>query len=281
MCSDDVPEHDEIAVGLAHVLQLEHRAAALRAGREREVDALALRRDLDRHDLLEQLDAALDLRGLRCLVAEAVDEHLDARDLLVLLALRLPQALEHRVALRDVLAVVADVVGQLAQVEVGDARDDRVEEVAIVRDEDDGVRIRAEIFLEPVARLEIEVVRRLVEQQQVRPAEQQLRQRDAHLPPAGERLGRAREILLAEAEAAQHRRDPQIHAVAVCQPEAILQVAVAVKHRVVLRFRHRRVAEPMLDVVHLRLDVEQRLEGAGRFLEDACGRVCVRPSWGR
>ena len=151
----------------------------------------------------------------------------DARDLLVLLPLGLPQPFEHRVALLDVLAVVADVVGQLAQVEVGDARDDRVEEVAVVRDEDDRVRIRAEVLLEPVARLEIEVVGRLVEQQQVRAPEQQLGQRDAHLPAAGERLRRTVVVLGAEAEAAQHRRDAQVHAVALVEPEPILELAVA------------------------------------------------------
>jgi hypothetical protein len=53
-----------------------------------------------------------------------------------------------------------------------------------VRDDDDGVGICREIFLEPVARLEIQVVGRFVQQQQVRTAEEQLRQRDPHLPPA-------------------------------------------------------------------------------------------------
>ena len=155
-----------------------------------EVNALSLGRHLDRHDLLEHLDAALYLRGLRGLVAEAVDEHLHARDFFVLLAFGLPQAFEHGVALLDVLAVVADVVGQSSQVNVGDARDDGIEEVAVVRDEDHGVRIGTEILLEPVACLEIEVVGRLVEQQQVRTSEQQLGERDAHLPAAGERFAR-------------------------------------------------------------------------------------------
>ena len=86
------------------------------------------------------------------------------------------------------------VVGERAQRQIGDARDDRVEEEAIVRDEDDGVRVGVQVLLEPVARLEIEVVRRLVEQQQVRLAEQQLGERDAHLPAAGERLGRPLEV---------------------------------------------------------------------------------------
>ena len=187
----DLLEHLERAVRLRRVLHFQHRAAALGARGKAEVNALPLGRHLDRHHLLEQLDAALHLRGLGRLVAEAIDEHLHARDFFVLLSLGLAQAFEHGVALLDVLAVVADVVGQLPQVNVGDARDDRIEEVAVVRDENDRVGIGAEIFLEPVAGLEIEVVGRLVEQQQVRPSEQQLGERDSHLPAAGERFAAA------------------------------------------------------------------------------------------
>ena len=166
----DVAEHGESIVGLARVLQLEDGAPALHAVGKAEVNPLALWRNLDRHHFLEQLDAALHLRRFRRLIAEAVDEHLDARDFLVLFALRLTEPLEHRVAQLDVLAVVADVVGQLPEMDVGDPRHDRVEEVAIVRDENHRVRVGAQVFLEPVARLEIEMVRRLVQQQEVRPA---------------------------------------------------------------------------------------------------------------
>ena len=108
--------------------------------------------------------------------------------------LALRSALDARVVLDEVVAVVAEVVGQRAQRQVGDARHDGVEEEAVVRDEDDRVRVGDEVLLEPVARVEIEVVGRLVEQQQVRLAEQQLRERDAHLPAAGERLGRPLEV---------------------------------------------------------------------------------------
>ena len=66
---------------------------------KREVDALALGRDLDRHDLVEHLDPALHLRRLRRLVAEAVDERLHPLDLVVLIALLLAQPLHPRVAL--------------------------------------------------------------------------------------------------------------------------------------------------------------------------------------
>ncbi len=102
-CRSSVAEDDQVAVGLPYVLQLEHRAAALGAGGKREVDPLALGRHLDRHHLVEQLDPALHLRGLRRLIAEPVDEHLDARDLLVLLALGLAQRVHARLVLDEVV----------------------------------------------------------------------------------------------------------------------------------------------------------------------------------
>ncbi len=241
--------------------------------REGEADALALGRHLDRHDLLEHLDPALDLRRLGRLVAEPVDEHLHPRDFLVLIALGLAQPLEHRVAQLDVLAVVADVVGQRAQVQVGDPGDDRVEEVAIVRDQDDRVRVGRQVFLEPVARVEIEVVGRLVEQQQAGPPEQQLGQRDAHLPAARERLGGLAEVVLAEAEAAQHGRDPQVDAVAVVAAELLLQLGVADQHRLVLALGHAVVAQPRLERVHLGLPRQQVGEGRRRLVEQGPAAV--------
>ena len=91
----DVVEHDVfVAVRLAHALQLEHHAPALRRRRKLEVNALALGRHFEALDLLEHLDAALHLRRFGRLVAEAVDELLDALDLLVLPPLGFAQPLE-------------------------------------------------------------------------------------------------------------------------------------------------------------------------------------------
>jgi hypothetical protein len=183
--SVDLPrEHPQISVGLVPALDVEHGPAALGARGELEVDLLALGRDFDRDDFLEHLDAALDLRGFRRLVPEAIDEHLHPRDLFVLLALGLPQRLDLGFVRDQVVAVVADVVGEGAKRQVGDSRDDRVEKEAIVRHEDDGVRILVQVGLEPVSRLEIQVVRGLVEEQQAGTPEQEPGQGDAHLPAA-------------------------------------------------------------------------------------------------
>ena len=112
------------------------------------------------------------------------------------------------------------------------------------------------------------MVGRLVEQQQAGPAEQQLGQRDAHLPAARERLGRLGEVVLAEAQAAQHGRDAQVDAVAVVAPEALLQLGVADQHRLVLALGNAVVAEPLLERVHLGLLVEQLGEGDRRLVEE-------------
>ena len=269
----DAVEDAPRAVGLGDAAQIEHRAAALRARRKREVDALALGRDLDRDDLVEHLDPALDLRRLGRLVAEAIDERLHPRDLVVLIALLLAQPLHPLFALVQVAAVVPGIVGQRAQADVGDARDDGVEEEAIVRDEDDGVRIVGEILLEPVAGLEIEVVRRLVEQQQTGPAEQELGERDAHLPAARERLGRLLHVLLREAEAAQDGVDLQVDAVALEPPEALLQIAVAAEHPRVLGLVRAVVGEPILERGDLGAHVEQRLERLPGFFDERPSRV--------
>ena len=75
-----------------------------------------------------------------------------------------------------------------------------------------------------------------------------------------------------EAEPAQHGRDAQVHAVAVAEAEALLQLGVAREHRIVLILRHRGVRRAVLDVVHLRLHVEQRLKRAAGLLEHRAAR---------
>ena len=216
------------------------------------MDALPFGRNLDRDDLLEHLDPALDLRRLGRLIAEPVDEGLHPRDLVVLIALLLAQPFHPRLALAEVVAVVAGVVGERAQPDLGDPRHDRVEEEAIVRDEDHGVRIVREVFLQPVARVEVEVVRRLVEQQQAGATEQQLGERDAHLPAAGERLARLVRVRRGEAQPAQHGRDLQVDAVALSPSELLLQLAVSRQHRRVVGFVAGVVAEPIFERLRFR-----------------------------
>ena len=135
-----------------------------------------------------------------------------------------------------------------------------------MRHEDDGGRVVGEVLLEPVARFEVEVVGGLVEQQQAGAPQQQLGERDAHLPAAGERLGRAVEVVVDEAEPAQHGGHAQIDGVAVRAPERLLELRVPDEHPLVFALRHRRVAEAVLEVVEFLLLVEQAGKGRARLV---------------
>ena len=95
-------------------------------------------------------------------------------------------------ALALVEIVVARVAGQHAAVDLDDAPDDAVHELAIVRGHQQRALVRLEEALQPDERLDVEVVGRLVEQHGVGPHQQDARQRDAHLPPARQRARRRR-----------------------------------------------------------------------------------------
>ena len=191
------------------------------------MDTLALERDLDRRDFREHLHAALDLRRLRRLVAEPVDELPDPGDLLVLPLLLLSQCCDPRVSLDQILAVGADVWCQRPQPHFSDACHDAVQEIPVVRHQDERVWITGQEVFEPVARLEVEMVRWLVEQHDMRLTEDELRQGDPHLPTAREGVGRFLELIGGEPEPAEHAGDLQIDGVAVLVAELVLQFAVA------------------------------------------------------
>jgi hypothetical protein len=73
-----------------------------------------------------------------------------------------------------------------------------------VRDQEHPAREGSQVLLEPRARLEVEVVGRLVEQQDVGPLEDGPAQGDAHLPARGKLSAAAVEVAPREPEAGQH-----------------------------------------------------------------------------
>ena len=115
--------------------------------------------------------------------------------------------------------VVADVALEPADLAVAlegeDVGRDPVEEPAIVADDHDAARERLEARLEGAQRVDVEVVRRLVEEQDVAARLEQLGQVDA-VPLAARQL--ADELLLvgaAEVEASSRRPGPAARA---CRP---------------------------------------------------------------
>ena len=150
------------------------------------MNRLLFRRNLDPLHLLQFLDAALHLLGLGRLVAEAVDKYFQLLDAFALISIRRFQLLSPLGLLGKVLVVVAAVEEKLPVPDFDRLLHRDIEEVAIVGNQQEGIRIFVQVFFEPVAGFEIEMIGRLIEQQQVGPLEQELCERQAHLPATRE-----------------------------------------------------------------------------------------------
>ncbi|CAM2143964.1 conserved protein of unknown function [Pararobbsia alpina] len=153
----------------------------------------------------ERLDAALRLLRLRGLGLEPVDELLQMGDLLRLLGHRGLLQYELLGAHVFELAVVAAVTHELGVVDVHGHLRHPVEELAIVADHDHGALIALEPRFQPNQRVEVQVVGRFVEQQQVGRAHQRARQLQSHAPAAGETVDRLIKLRGAEAQALDQR----------------------------------------------------------------------------
>ena len=187
----DLVQHRVVAVTAVGVGHAQQRVRQLR--RRRELDP---QRALDAHrlgvgHLGQALDPRLRLLGLGRAGAEAIDEALQVRALG--LRLFVGDLLQAQVlgALALERGVVARVELGLAVVQVQRVGGDLVEELAVVRDQQQRARVLEQPLLQPQHRVEVEVVGRLVEQQQVARRHQRARQVQAHAPAAGEFLDRA------------------------------------------------------------------------------------------
>ncbi len=107
-----------------------------------------------------------------------------ARLLLLLLELRLQRLLLASLPLETV--VIALIEGELALIEMKNGLRRLVQQIAVVAHHDHHMPIVADEALEPDRPFEVEIVRRLVEQQNVGIGEQRRRQRHSHAPAARE-----------------------------------------------------------------------------------------------
>ena len=151
-------------IGFGDAFELGHDASAGFGLRERKVDRLFFWGNLDALDLFQFLDAALYLLSFRCLVAEAVDEDFELLDAVALVAVSGCQLFVALRLLGEELVVISGVEPEAFVPDFGDFVDGDVQEVAVVRDQHEGVRIVLQIFFQPVAGFKIEMVGGLVEQ---------------------------------------------------------------------------------------------------------------------
>ena len=158
-----------------------------------------------------------------------------------------------------------------------DGVDDGVEKVAVVGDQQQRAGIAAEPVLEPQHRVEVEVVGRFVEQQQVGAAHQRLREVQAHPPAAGEARHRIAVARVGKSQAGEECGGARACGVPADRLEAMMQLrqrlAAGVRVGVVGGLGLR---EPALDLPQLAVAVEHELDrGRGdrrRFLRDVGDR---------
>ena len=183
-----------------------------------------------------------------------------------LLALLLRQALALLLEVGGVVALVGDAA---AAVDLQDPAGDVVEEVAVVGDDQHRAGVVAERPLQPGDALGVQVVGRLVEQQQVRLLEQQAAQRDAAALAAreiGHRAFRRR-----AAQRVQRHLHRAVELPAIRGVDALLQLGLLGEQGVHLVVRHL-LGEAHGDLVEA---VEVRLE-AGEGLHDVLADGLVR-----
>ena len=140
------------------------------------------------------------------------------------------------------LVIAAGIQGQLSACEVEDMVGHVVKEIALVADQQDRRRVRAQEILEPQHRFEIEVVRGLVEQQQVGLREQQRCQRHAHPPAAGEAFQRALLRGIVEAKSGQDPRRARRSGMGLDRDQPLVDLSQAVGIMAGLAFRNQRGA---------------------------------------
>ena len=192
-------------------------------------------RQFDPLHLFQFLDPALYLLGLGGLVPKAVDKHFELLDTLALIPIS-------RIQLVAALRLLGDVFVIIARIEVNplvpnfhDLFDRHIQKIAVVRDEYEGIGIIFQVVLQPVARLQVEMIGWLVQQQQVRLLQQKLRQGNPHLPSTREFLSATRPIFFLESEPSQHRPDLGLDGISIPRLKLVFYAMKMVCHLGVFR----------------------------------------------
>ena len=196
------------------------------------------------------------LLGLAGLGLETGDKFLQVRDLVLLLGKGVLLQFHLFGAHVLELAVVAAVAHQLGSVYVQRDIGDGVEKFAVVADDDQGALKALEPGLQPHQRVQVQVVGRLVKQQQVGRTHQRARELQPHPPSARKAVHRVVEFGGLEAQTQDQRLRARVRVVGA----GVLQL-------------HVRVGHPVAIVAGFRLQhLALRCEQSGVAVDDEIGR---------
>src|SRR5579884_3115230 len=238
----EIFEQDFVAVGLADALRLDDHVAEARSRRNINLQILDPPLLLLIHQLFVAIEPRLAL-GLARLGRHANPFQL-ALQRLPPLGFGLFFLLQPHLLLLQPRRVVALERNPVAAIELQDPAGHVVEKVPVVRHGDHGALILPQMLLQPLHRLGVEMVRRFVEQEDIRFLDQQATERHPAFLPAGERADR----LIGRRTAERIHRDLQL----VFQLPAVGRLDPFLKLRLpfqqVFHFLGRGLADPVTHV---------------------------------
>jgi len=199
---------------------------------------------------LQLADLALGLAGV-LLAQVAVDVVQLLLDVLLLGLVLAAQPLVALLALGDVVAVIAAVDLHPAEGHLPDGRDHAIHEVAVVADGQHRAVEGLEEALQPFHRVDVQMVGRLVQDEQVGRFQQQAAQQGAGALPAGESGQRALVLVRAEAQASQHHLNAALILKAAGVLVTLLEGAVGFDQGAVIRPADHLVLQPGQARFHL------------------------------
>lgn len=266
----DIREDALIAKGLADTLHLHGIVARAWGGWEAQADSGGIDLiDLDQLQLLKHTHTALHLVGLGVRTLEALDEVSRLGDELLLLLVGLHLLLATLGTQALVLGVVHLIVVEAAHRDLEGTRGDVVDEGAVVADDDDRLPRLDEEVLEPLDRLDVEVVRRLVEEEDIGLLQEELRQLDTHTPAPTKLARLSREVASLEAKAKERQLDSLVVV------DLFDSVVLLTQRRHLLDDRHilgtivvGAGIEGLVELLHTGCHLVDVAEGLFSFLED-------------
>ena len=197
-------EHNLLTITHLHVHRLVDNLTRTRSRRELHSKSRpVLQIHLNPLQLLQLLHTRLHLIGLRRLVAETLDELLSLLDhtLLVLigsLLLGKPFLPEFQV-----LTIRNLIIMNPADHDLHCPVRHIVEELPVVRNQHKRTLVLLQITLEPLDRLNVKMIRRLVKKKDIRLRQQNLGKLDTHVPALAESLRRPRKLIVLESQTQQ------------------------------------------------------------------------------
>ena len=142
----------------------------------------ARRLDFIQLNFIDLAGARGSLFSLRCVSRETGHEGLQLSNLCLFLGIFCQQTLTGLGCSRHILIIVARIKPQLTVVQIRHVSTHRVQEVTVVRNDDHGAVTLTQRFLQPADSIDIQVVGRFVEQQNIWISKQCLRQQHTQFP---------------------------------------------------------------------------------------------------